>query len=230
VPATTTARPVAPTVVAVFGDSVADWLLRDATPSFARADVTLVDAAVEGCDGAANEPPRRHSNGALATLPEGCDTWPTAYPRTVERDDLSVDVAVLVPGGAPLLDHEIAGVWLSPCIDMQWYLDDVAERVSYLRRHVGAVVLAMPAWGGEKAAFLASTSHLERTGCIRDELARLAVRAGVPVVDLAELLCPAGPAGTCTDLRATDGVHVDAEDAPAVLDWLLGRVLALARS
>ena len=43
-------------------------------------------------------------------------------------------------------------------------------------------------------------------------------------VDLATLLCPAGPVGKCSDLRDDDGVHVDPGHAPEVLDWLLSQL------
>ena len=40
--------PPRPTTVAFFGDSVADWLLRDAAPSYARTDFTIVNGAARG--------------------------------------------------------------------------------------------------------------------------------------------------------------------------------------
>ena len=221
----TTAEP-APTVVALFGDSVADWLVRDAAASFARDDVTLVDAAVEGCDGALGLPDGRGRAGELLAPPEDCREWRDAYPEVVENPALGVDVAVLVVGYAPLVDRLVGGAWVAPCVDLSWYVDDVGGRIAYLRRHVGEVVLALPSWGGSKASFLSSDDHLERTSCIRDALASLATERGVAVVDLASLLCPAGPRGECNDLRAGDGAHVDPEDAPQVLDWLLDAVLA----
>ena len=215
-----------PAVVALFGDSVADWLLRDASPSFARSDVTLIDAAVQGCDGAADIPDARGRGGQLLPLPGDCRPWPVAYPEVVENEALPVDTAVLVIGNAPIVDRNVDGRWISPCEDMTWYEADVAARVEYLRPHVGEVVLALPSWGGEKASFLSTDDHLERMACIRRRLTALTDRLGVAAVDLASVLCPAGPTGACSDLREADGTHVDPEDAPFVLGWLLDEVSA----
>ncbi|MEA3019631.1 MAG: hypothetical protein QOI47_1155, partial [Actinomycetota bacterium] len=63
------ASPPRPRVVALFGDSIADWLVRDAAPTFTRADITLVDAAIEGCDGAVGIPPARGRLGQILPLP-----------------------------------------------------------------------------------------------------------------------------------------------------------------
>ena len=216
-----------PRVVALFGDSIADWLLRDAAPRFARTDITLVDAAVEGCDAAVHIPEARGRAGQVLPLPGDCKEWPSAYPAVVEDPELTVDVAVLVLGNAPIVDRLVNGHWVGPCDDMTWYVDDLAARVSYLRSHVGGVVLALPSWGGRKAAFLATDDHLVRSGCIRAQLGALADRMQVDTIDLADVLCPAGPAGTCSDLRENDGTHVDPPDAPAVLDWMLDHALGM---
>lgn len=86
------------------------------------------------------------------------------------------------------------------------------------------VVLALPSWGGERAAFLAGEEHLERMGCIRSALTAFAAGVGLDVIDLASLLCPDGPGGACNDLRENDGTHIDPEDAPGTLDWVLDAV------
>ena len=214
-----------PTVVAVFGDSVADWLLRDAAATFARADVTLIDAAIEGCDGAAGIPHGRGRNDVALPLPSDCREWSESYVDVVEDDARPVDVAVLMVGYAPMVDRQVGGSWVGPCDALSWYVDDVGARVAYLRAHVDRVVLAMPAWGGGKASFLSSDDHLARMACVRSGLAALAARSAIETVDLAEVLCPAGPEQRCASLRDGDGVHVDREDAPTVLEWLLDHVV-----
>ena len=221
-PVTTSTTVVpSPTVVAVFGDSVADWLLRDAAPTFARTDVTLIDAAIEGCDGAAGIPAGRGRNATALPMPSDCREWSASYVDVVEDGARPVDVAVLMVGYAPMVDRQVGGDWVGPCQSVSWYVDDIGARVAYLRAHVDRVVLAMPAWGGSKASFLSSDDHLERMSCVRSALAGLAARSGVDTVDLAEVLCPAGPRGECGALRDGDGVHVDREDAAMVLEWLL---------
>jgi len=211
--------------VALFGDSVADWLLRDAAPTFARTDVTLVDVAIEGCDGAAGIPKARGRAGQILPVPDDCKEWSQSYPAAVENDALPIDIAVLVVGYAPMVDHEVDGRWSGPCDTIAWYVDDIGARVAYLRAHVDRVVLALPSWGGKKASFLSTDDHLHRMGCVRDALSAYAARSHVEVVDLAELLCPAGPDGECSPLRERDGTHVDPDDAPMVLEWLLDRVI-----
>ena len=89
-------------------------------------------------------------------------------------------------------------------------------------------MLALPAWGGPLSTWFVPDDHLAREGCVRDELRAAASNAAAPVVDLADVLCPEGPAGACPPLREGDGLHVDAEDAPMVLDWLLDAVLEVS--
>jgi hypothetical protein len=223
-PTSTTVPP--PRVVALFGDSIADWLLHDAAPTFTRTDVTLVDVAVEGCDAAVDIPKARGRAGQILAPPADCTDWKHQYPVAVENPKLPIDVAVLVLGQAPILDRLVDGRWVGPCETTAWYERDLANRIAYLRPRVGEVVLALPSWGGKKASFLSTEDHLVRMGCIRAGLTALATRLHVPTVDLAEELCPAGPSGQCTALRDRDGTHVDPEDAPVVLDWLLDKALA----
>ena len=212
-----------PRVVAIFGDSIADWLLRDAAATFDRPDVVVIDAAIEGCDGAVDIPTARGRAGQILPLPADCDEWPVTYAKAVEDPSLLVDVALLMVGNAPIVDRLVGDRWVGPCDDLQWYAEDVTRRIDYLRSHAGRVVLVLPAWGGDKARFLATDDHLERSACIRSRLLALAGDLEVPVIDLAEILCPSGPDGPCSDLRETDGTHVDPDDAALVLGWLLDR-------
>ncbi len=218
------AVPSPPPVVAIFGDSVADWLLRDASSTFDRSDLVVIDAAAEACDGAVEPPRLRDRHGSELFPPADCRPWTEAYPEVVERQP--VDVAVLVLGQAPLVDRLVDGAWIGPCTDMRWYLRDVEKRMAYMQRHVPNVVLALPAWGGPGATWSLPDDHQLRTACVRDQLSALAGRAGVRTIDLADELCPEGPTSRCNDLRSLDGTHVDPEDAPAVLDWLLARSIS----
>ena len=193
--------------------------------SFARTDVTLVDAAVAPFDGVAGMPPGIGRNAVALPMPADCDEWYESYATVVEDGALPVDVAVLLLGYAPLVDRQVAGRWIGPCETLSWYIDDLGARVAYLRAHVDRVVLAVPSWGGSKASFLSSEDHLTRMGCIRAGLTAYATRADLDTVDLATLLCPSGPQGQCDQLREHDGVHVDPDDAPMVLEWLLDHVV-----
>jgi hypothetical protein len=138
-------------------------------------------------------------------------------------------VAVLVLGQALTVDRQVGGRWRSPCEGTEWYTADLRDRVAYARAHAGEVVLVLPAYGGERATWALPLDHLARMTCIRRDLVAVATTLGVRTVDLNEVLCPAGPAGPCGDLHEKDGTHVDQEDAPQVLDWLLDRTLSTVR-
>ena len=221
-------EPVGPPTVAVFGDSVPDWLLRDGSVGFARTDVVVVDAAHEGCDASIARPMWRDREGQPREIPDFCQSWSVSYTAVVESLSGPVDIAVLVLGQAVVIDRLIDGQWVQPCGDMAWYRDDISKRIAYLDAHVGEVVLALPAWGGPLSTYFVPDDHISREGCVREQLQTTARAAGASVVDLADVLCPGGPANPCPPLRERDGLHVDPEDAPAVLDWLLDNVLVVA--
>jgi hypothetical protein len=220
------ATPVQPTTIAVFGDSVPDWLMRDGSVGFSRTDVVLIDAAHEGCDASVARPPWRDRDGNPQEIPDVCQAWPISYGPVVASIQQPVDIAVLVLGPAVIIDRLIGDQWVGPCDDMAWYRDDISKRIRFLDAHVDRVVLALPSWGGRLVTWFVPDDHFGREACAREQLAATTAAVGVPTVDLAEILCPAGPAGECPPLRERDGMHVDPEDAPAVLDWLLDSVLA----
>jgi hypothetical protein len=209
------------TTVAIFGDSVADWLLRDAAKSYTRTDFTVVNGAHEACDGAINLPLSRDRRGKKLQPPADCQQWPQSYPPIVENPAQPIDTAVLVLGQAPYPDHLFGDQRLGPCDTMGWYTADVTQRIAYLRQHVSQVVLALPSWSGARVTFMMPDDHRARMACIRRALQDMATTAQIPVVDLASLLCPAGPAGECAPYTSDDGVHVNPKDAPLVLNWLL---------
>ncbi|MEY2450431.1 MAG: hypothetical protein QOD92_5, partial [Acidimicrobiaceae bacterium] len=210
--------------VAVFGDSVPDWLLRDAAPKFNRTDFVVLNEAHEGCDGAIDEPLAQGANGDELRRGPQCQPWPKSYPAVVENPWQPVDVALLVIGQAPLLDHMIDGQWVHPCVDMQWYSSDVAARIEYLTKHVGTVEVVLPSWADDSIALYLPADHETRYSCVRDQLLQVAERAGVMTLDLADILCPSGPARNCPGYRHRDGLHVDPDRAPMVLDWMLDQL------
>jgi hypothetical protein len=207
--------------VAVFGDSVPDWLVKDAAPSFTRTDLVVIDAAHEACDGMVDEPRARGRDGEDLVPPESCQPWPVQYPTVVEQPSSPVDVALLMVGQAPTVDRFVDGRWISACDGMQWYLDDLEKRITYLEAHTAQTVMVLPSWGGTLITWFLPADHAQRYACVRRDMRDLAQRMHVPVIDLAEELCPAGPVDPCNQDREQDGLHVDPEDAPAVLEWLL---------
>jgi hypothetical protein len=216
--------PRRPRTVALFGDSVPDWLVKDAAPSFTRTDMVVIDAAHEACDGMMNEPPARGRHGENFVSPAACQAWPEQYPPVVENPSAPVDVALLVVGQAPMVDRFIDGRWIGPCEGTQWYMSDVAARLTYVWAQTAQVVLVLPAWGGDLITWFLPDDHAARYACVRRDMRDLARSMNVPTIDLADELCPQGPVEPCNNDRENDGLHIDPEDAPAVLDWLLGRL------
>ena len=184
----------------------------------------MINAAHEGCDGSANEPLAQAASGEVLVRAVNCTPWPAAYPAVVESLSQSVDIALLVIGQDPALSHMLNGQWVDPCTDMQWYASDVAARIEYLKQHVHSVVIALPAWGGNRSLWFLPPDHEARYTCVRDQLRQTALATGATTIDLADVLCPAGPDGTCPDLRERDGMHVDPEDAPMVFGWILDQL------
>jgi len=221
---TTTTLFVPPaTTVAVFGDSVPAWLLRDAASSFDRSDVVVLNGAQEACDGMVDLPVGRDRRGTELFPPDDCLDWTVSYPQTLANAD-EIDVALLVLGQAPVIDHQIDGEWQGPCDSIDWYLDDLARRVEFLRSEGVRPVLAIPAPYGERVLFMVEDDHPERVSCVRSAMLAFASQYDIEPVDLDPILCPDGD---CDALRGADGIHVDPEFAPQVLDELLDEVLAL---
>jgi len=221
---TTTTAPVPlPTTIAVFGDSVPAWLLRDAASSFDRSDVIILNGAKEACDGMVDLPVGRDRRGTELRPPDDCFDWTVSYPQTLANADETA-VALLVLGQAPVVDHLIDGEWQGPCDSIDWYLDDLDQRVEFLRGEGVRPILAIPARYGERVAFMVEDDHRERMGCVRSAMLGFALRHDVAHIDLDQVLCPNND---CDARRDADGIHVDPEFAPLVLDEILDDVLTL---
>lgn len=216
----------APTVVALLGDSVPAWLVRDGAKGFDRTDVVLVNGAREACDAMIDLPVARDRFGTELRPPDDCRSWDTWYPTVL--DDLAagaghpVEVAALMLGMAPIYDHRIDGEWVGPCESVAWYLRDVSDRITYLRDRGLDVEFVLPSHLGERSIFTVPDDHPARMDCIRTALKEFLAAQQVPVIDLEEKLCPDG---ACNTFRSRDGMHVDPEHAPEVLDWLVEQVM-----
>ncbi len=219
----TTIAAVEPTTVAIFGDSVPAWLLRDAASSFTRTDVVILNGAQEACDGMVDLPVGRDRRGTELFPPDDCFDWTITYPETLANAE-QTDVGLLVVGQAPVIDRQIDGEWQGPCDSIDWYLEDLANRVAYLREQGVRPVLAIPARYGQRVAFMVEDDHLERVACVRSAMLGLSSDLDVEHIDLDQFLCPNDD---CDARRDTDGIHIDPEFAPLVLDELLDGVLEL---
>jgi peptidoglycan/LPS O-acetylase OafA/YrhL len=223
VPTSPAATVATPRVVAVFGDSIPAWLLRDAAPTYARTDVVVVNGAAEACDGYDGAVVGRDRRGKELAAPIDCLGWPDSYPGVLSAGPRLADVAVLMIGTLPTLDRQVDGVWHAPCEGIRWYLDDVAARVDWLAAQGVRPILAVPARPGRGATFVAPDDVGERIDCIREQLFQFAAANELATIDLDLVLCPDG---ACDETRV-DGVHVKPELAGAVLDWILDRTLDL---
>jgi len=213
-----------PPVVAVFGDSVPAWLIEKAAPTFTRTDVVISNGSREACDGAVDFPTGYARDGSELHPPADCQDWKTSYPPVLTQSGRRADVALLVLGESVVVDHLVDGQRLSPCANLDWYTQDVAARIAYLRSNGVEVIMTIPAWPGTHSQFIFTSDYAQRMGCVRDALTEFAAEQRVPTIDLAPRMCPAGPTGEC-EATSLDGVHVDVEKAPAVFDWLVDQVL-----
>jgi peptidoglycan/LPS O-acetylase OafA/YrhL len=217
-------------VLALLGDSVPAWLVRDGAAGFTRTDAVIVNGAREGCDAMIDMPMARDKFGHEAPQPKGCEAWDTWYPKVLDQmgpdNGHHPDIAVLMVGQAPVLDHLVDGRWVAPCQSVDWYLRDVAQRIEWLRSRGLTVVFVFPARLGVHSQFAVPPDYDARMKCVRAALIPFVERTGVATVDMDPELCPAND---CEAVRSRDGVHIDPDKAPAVLNWLVGEVLAAAR-
>ena len=220
---TTTAEAPGPARLAIVGDSVPSWIIRDGGSGLDPKRGALVDGTLEACDGARGNPVARSTTGALVPTPEGCTGWPSQYPRFFQRSD---DVAVLMVGGHAVLDRQIEGQFRSPCdpVAAEWYQNDIEERLLFLDQYAEHVVLVLPTWADDLAEWIYPTNHIDRMNCVRSALSSAAKAEGADVIDFGSYVCPDGP-GHCLPLRTRDGMHIDPDKAPAALQWLVDQVL-----
>jgi peptidoglycan/LPS O-acetylase OafA/YrhL len=220
--ATVPSGPVGPPVLALFGDSLPNWLLRDGGAALDRTQVTVVDGTIEACDGAKGTPVARSRTGIDVPTPPACTGWPTQYPKALRALEGKADVAVLMVGAHAALDRRIEGEFRGPCdpVAARWYGDDLTGRLRYLATRATRVVLVLPAWEGDNSGWINPPDHRDRIDCVRRTMTGAARRAGARTLDFGAWLCPDGR-DRCRDLRTTDGIHIDPAHAPEVLRWLV---------
>lgn len=220
---TTTAEAPGPARLAIVGDSVPSWIIRDGGSGLDPQKVALVDGTLEACDGARGNPVARSRTGALVPTPPGCTGWPSQYPQFFERAD---DIAVLMIGGHAVLDRQIEGQFRGPCdpVAADWYRNDVEERLLFLDQYAEHVVLVLPTWADDLAEWIYPPDHLARMDCVRKVLKEAAAAERAVTIDFGSYVCPDGP-GRCLPLRTRDGMHIDPDKAPAALSWLVDQVL-----
>jgi len=222
--ATTTSSTLPPVVtIAIFGDSVPAWLLRDAAPTFDRTDVAIANGAIPACDGTADLPPGRDRRGDEMRVPDDCVEWPVGHPATFASTVEPVDVGLLVLGQVPMADRLVDGEWREPCEGIEWYLSDIGDRVTDLRERGAEAVVALPARPGDGSGFFYPGDVDARSLCVRSQMEAYLQANDITTIDLDDVLCADDD---CNRLRTVDGVHVDPEYAPEVLEWLLDETLA----
>lgn len=223
-PATTVPPgPTGPPVVAMFGDSMPNWLIRDGAPSLDPDQVRLIDGTIEACDGAAGNPVARSRTGVEVPTPDACTGWPTQYPPFLRTH---VDVAVLMIGAHAALDRRIEGEFRGPCdpVAAAWYGADLTKRLRYLATRSTTTILVLPAWADDNSGWINPPDHRDRIDCVRATMRAAAQRAGARTLDFGAWLCPDGR-DDCRPLRTGDGIHLDPPEAPAALQWLVTSAL-----
>lgn len=225
-PAPVPTRPGTKRVV-LFGDSIPSWLIRDGSAGVDRSKITLVNATLDACEGARNNPPARARTGKLVPTPAACAKgWPSIYPPHLT---IRADVAVVMSSTHAMLDHQLSGTWRHPCHApaRSWYQRDVTERLKYLKTKAARVVLVLPAWPGANSGWLIPSDSVARADCVRSVLKAAAKAAGATVVDFGAYLCPTGPK-SCKPWRTKDGMHIDKPRAASALGWLSKAVMPAA--
>ena len=208
--------------VVVLGDSVPAWLLKDAPKAINTKRLTVVNATLESCDGARNDPPARSQSGAIVPTPAACAKgWPSMYPPYLT---IRPGVALVMTSTHAMLDHRLSGTWYHPCHTpaRNWYRADMTARLRYLRGKATKVVLVLPAWLTSKSRWIMPADYVKRADCVRAVLKDAARAAGVTTLDFGAYLCPGG-ATTCKPWRTGDGMHIDKAESATVLTWLLNR-------
>lgn len=215
------------TRVALVGDSIPAWLVRDGSAGIDTKRVTLIDGTLEACEGADGNPPARSRTGALVPSPAACvKGWKGLYPPPLT---LRAGVAIVAAGTHAMLDHQLDGTWRHPCHTpfKTWYTADLTARLQYLKTRADKVVIVLPAWPEVNSQWIMPADYVKRAGCIRSYTAAAATATGAATVDLGAYLCPTGSA-SCTPWRTSDGVHIDKARAATVLAWLIDRSLPVA--
>ena len=210
--------------VLLLGDSIPNWLIKDGMRGVDQTKITLVDGTLEACDGARNNPPARAVTGKIVPTPAACAKgWPSMYPPHLT---IRPDVAVVMTSIHAMLDHQLSGTWRHPCHTpaRTWYQNDMAERLTWLKRQADHVVVVLPAWLGTNSGWIMPKDYVLRADCVRSVIKAAAKTAGVTVVDFGAYLCPDGP-NACKPWRTKDGMHIDAVRAPSALGWLSKAVL-----
>ena len=230
VASTAPATTVPPTpVLALLGDSVPAWLVRDGAAGFTRTDAMLVNGAREACDAMVEHAGRPRAVRRRTAPTEGLRVVGHVVPEGVRRARPECrpsvpDVAVLVLGQAPVLDHRVDGRWVAPCDGIDWYLRDVLQRIEYLRGRGLDVVFVMPARLGEQSQFAVPPDYEARMNCVRAALARSSLRPRCPSSTSIPSCAPAASARPCAAETACTSTPTR---RPEVLDWLVGEVLAV---
>jgi peptidoglycan/LPS O-acetylase OafA/YrhL len=210
-----------PTVIAVLGDSVPAWLLRDAADGYSDPRATIVNGALEACDAFIDLPVGRDRRGTTLVPPDTCVEWDEWYPTVIERG--GGDVALLVLGQAPVVDRQIDGTWVHPCETTVWYTADLAARVEFLRGEGLEVVFALPARPGSRATFVLPDDQVERMECVRSDLRAFVEEQGLAWFDLDPMFCPDDD---CDAVRSRDGAHVDPPLAAGMLEQIVDATLS----
>lgn len=211
--------------VLVAGDSVAWTLAEHFVPSWVGGDFTIdYRSAYLGC-GIAGGQPLNEGRPVLWADP-ACEEWHDRWQAGVEA--FAPDTVIVVLGAWEVLDHLIGGdVLEAGSAAYEQYLTERLDRGLATLTSGGArvVILTAPCYRPEGEPPGRSTGDRADDGrlawfnaMLREVSAR---HPGVRVADLRAFLCPGGEYDPSV---RTDGVHVTAEGARGVWEWLAPQI------
>ena len=203
----------------VLGDSVAASAAEGVLPFQAEFGVEARSDAVPGCGIARTNPTIRY--------PDGTEADETACLGTVERWGTLVgswkpDAVLVVLGWPGQTDRWVEGAWRRPCDPVfdEWYLGEVTAALDAIGATGASLAVATAPYYRPPISASASDAG---TDCVNRSYRSAAAAASVPIVDLADHLCPAGTCAIERDGVALrpDGLHFEGAASVWMADWML---------
>ncbi|MCB1248524.1 MAG: acyltransferase, partial [Acidimicrobiales bacterium] len=228
--------PDRPDRVLVVGDSVAGELAKAMTARQDELGLLVADRALYACPLGSESWRIRDDSGIVDDRP-ACAQYAALWTEAVST--FRPDAVVLLYGGAPLGEREVAGAYLDACDPafVDWYEVEMTKAIDLLASY-GATVFVAPA-APSTSAFFDAEEMARRTACMTEgAVAAVAARPAARLLRLDQWTCPPDgievadvpttdptePLGECrldadgVDLRP-DGIHFEGPGADLAVDW-----------
>lgn len=230
-PTTTQAPGQGPINLFITGDSVGYTVAKGLTEVAAGEQVTVTSEARFGCGISRGDGPVRLRDQEVDDAADGavCHQWPTRWADSLTASGATH--AVLVLGAWDVADRKLDDTWVAPCeagFDT-WWRGEADEAIAVLGSTGAKVrVLNIPYLRSDVLG-LTNDEQDERVDCLNTILIEAAGAAGVPVIDVAGLVCPDGSCPEKVDdvVLRPDGVHYDGEGGTTIARWLVAQLRAI---